>query len=49
MLEFGARVDDRNFGLRASVMSKKKMSFWPLSTLRSPPQARIVWSADVWQ
>ena len=42
MLELGACVDRRNFGLRASEMSKKKMSFWPLTTLRSPPHARIV-------
>jgi hypothetical protein len=49
MLEFGACVDRRNFGLRASLMSKKKMSFCPLSTLKRPPQARMFWSAEVWQ
>ncbi len=41
MLEFGALVENMNFGWRPSVMSKKKMLFCPLSRLRRPPQARI--------
>ena len=49
MLEFGALVEKRNFGRRASETSKKKIPFWPLSTLRSPPQARILLSTDRWQ